>query len=91
MTLTQNLAGKMASIRREINDTMKYMTDQTKEIDAWHDAAAAEIKTLDEQIAEDPGNEEAAKKRDEYDRVSSGLYAASEYGTGLVEQFRAAA
>jgi uncharacterized coiled-coil DUF342 family protein len=90
-TITQNLAGKMAAVRKEMSATVKAMQEQTPEIDARHDEVAGQIKALDEQILKDPSNEDLLKHRDEYDRVRSGLYAASEYGTGLAEQLRAAA
>jgi uncharacterized coiled-coil DUF342 family protein len=89
-TITQNLAGKMAAVRKEMNATVKAMQEQTPEIDARHDEVVGQIKVLDAQLLKDPNNEELLKLRGEYDRVRSGLYAASEYGTGLAEMHAAA-
>jgi uncharacterized coiled-coil DUF342 family protein len=89
-TITQNLAGKMAAVRKEMNATVQAMKSQTAEIDARHDEAADQIGALDKQLLKDPYNQDLHKRRDEYDRVRSGLYAASEYGTGLAEMHAAA-
>ena len=84
--LTDKLAANMAACKREIISTAQAIKRQTPEIDARHDEAAAEVGNLDAQLAKDPGNEKLSRQRDEYDRVRSGLYAASEYGEGLVRQ-----
>jgi hypothetical protein len=86
MTVTDSLITKMAAVKREMAATCRFMKDQTAEIDARHDEAAGAIAEIDRQLAADPTNQELARKRDEYDRVREGLYAASEYGTNLIKQ-----
>ena len=86
MTLTEQLVGRMASVKKEMAATMKYMKSQTGEIDALHDEAAEAIAAIDGKLAKDPTNEDLLRRRAEYDKVREGLYAASEYGTGLMQQ-----
>jgi hypothetical protein len=87
-TVTEGLMKKMANVKKEMTATLAHMKEQTVEIDARHDEVAAQIAELDEQLAKDPGNEELSRRREEYDRVREGLYAASEYGTGLAQQLK---
>jgi hypothetical protein len=86
MTVTDSLIAKMAAVKKEMAATCRFMKDQTAEIDARHDEAAGAIAEIDRQLVNDPGDAELARKREEYDRVREGLYAASEYGTNLVKQ-----
>lgn len=91
MSITKDLAGKMAAAKQGETELLKDMRRIAKIAEERHDEAAAKVAELDEQIAKDPGNEELQRKRDEYDRVRSGLYAAVEYANGIYEQATGAA
>lgn len=86
MTLTAKLAKKMATCKRMQKETLKDMAAYGKIAHKRHDQAAAMIADLDKQIEADPFNEELHTRRNEYDCVRGGLYAAVEYGKGLHEQ-----
>ena len=85
-TVTGKLAKKMAACKQAEAGILKDLAVAGKLAVRKHDEAAQQIRALDEQILADPGNEELVTKREEYDRLREGLYAASEYGKALHEQ-----
>jgi len=85
-TVTDNLVRNMKKVKEAEAATCGELKRIAKIAEQRHDEAAAKIADLDEQLKADPGNEDLQRKRDEYDRVRSGLYAAIEYSRGLHEQ-----
>lgn len=85
-TVTDDLIRNMARVKKAEAATCGDLKRIAKIAEQRHDEAAAKVADLDDQLKADPGNEALQRKRDEYDRVRSGLYAAIEYARGLHEQ-----
>lgn len=85
-TVTDNLVRNMKKVKEAEAATCGELKRIAKIAEQRHDEAATKVADLDEQLKADPGNESLQRKRDEFDRVRSGLYAAIEYARGLHEQ-----
>lgn len=86
MSVTSDLAGKIASCLQDQKEICHAMEGTYSAAAERHNEVTGQIAALDKQIDAEPDNPGLLRQRDELDKVAMGLYACCEHANGLHEQ-----